>query len=211
LAEEPNNYRATKRARSIVQFLDGKDKGLIIRQANVSEDSVRKWIDGYFVDGLDGWRAYHTSIEALQLNDPGLSWKIKKAITRARRTLLSPAKKNGKAQTNDPVRLHMNSYLVKLIGRFRNYSVAGLIARVEKKLKTFLGTIYVGDLLAIADVALRPIKTLTASEKSTRANILRSSKRKKLSRGDHKKDSRSGGRQRGSIPAAVPQLSRLAA
>jgi DNA (cytosine-5)-methyltransferase 1 len=211
LAEEPNNYRATKRARAIVQFLDGEAKELIISQANVSEDSVKKWIDGYFVDGLDGWRAYHTSIEALQLNDPELSLRIKKAIVRARRTLLSPSKKNGKAESNDPLRLHMNSYLVKLIGRFRNYSVAGLIARVEKKLKTLLGTVYVGDLLAIADVALRPITSLTASEKSTRANILRSSKRKKLSRGDHKKDSRSSGRQRGSIPAAVPQLSRLAA
>ena len=204
LAEEPNHYRATKRARAIVQFLDGKTKEIIISQANVSEDSVRKWINGYFFDGLNGWRAYHTSIEALQLNDPELNRKINKAIVRARRTLLFPSKKNGKPQPKDPLRLHMNSYLVKLIRRFGKYSVDGLIARVEKKLKTLLGTVYVGDLLAIADVALTSITIPTAS-RGTQANVLRPSNRTKFGDRNHKKDIKSRHRQR------LPQFSRLAA
>ena len=71
-------------------------------------------------------------------------------VSRARKLLLSPARTNGKR----PTRLHMNSYLQELVSRFGRYSVEELILKVERRLKQAVGTVYVGDLLAIADAVL---------------------------------------------------------
>lgn len=153
LAEQPSHYRAAKRARAIVQFIDGIPKKNIVKAANVSEASVRKWVNGYFAEGLDGWRAYHTSFNQLALDNPKLADRIKNAITRVRRTLLSPSK-NGGEPGSRPKRLYMNSYLLKLIERFGKRSVDELTLDVEEELQVSIGTIYVGDLLAICDVVL---------------------------------------------------------
>jgi DNA (cytosine-5)-methyltransferase 1 len=154
LAKQPGNYRAAKRARTILQFLDGVPKKTIVEQANVSETSIKKWVDGYFRQGLDGWRAYHTPIDQIPSQTSAQTAEIKKAVNRVRRTLLSPPKKNFCGEPNGGSRLHMNNYLLTLIGRFGNLSVADLIWEVEDKLAASIGTVYVGDLLAIADVVL---------------------------------------------------------
>jgi|GEM_PF-206818 len=154
LAKQPGNYRAAKRARTILQFMDGVPKKTILEQANVSETSIKKWVDGYFREGLDGWRAYHTPIHQIRSRTPAQTAEIKKAVNRVRRTLLSPPKKNFCGEPNGGSRLHMNNYLLTLIGRFGNLSVADLIWEVEDKLAASIGTVYVGDLLAIADVVL---------------------------------------------------------
>lgn len=151
LAEQPRNYRTAKRARAIISFLDGKPKAEIVREANASENSVKKWVDGYFAAGIDGWRAYHTPLVRISQNKPHLIKRMEKATARVRRTLLAPPK-NGDDERKTPKRLHMNSYLLKLIERFGDRSVSQLIQEVETDLGCSIGTVYVGDLLAICDV-----------------------------------------------------------
>jgi hypothetical protein len=154
LAEQPANYRAAKRAKTILQFLDGTPKATIIKEANVSEASIRKWVDGYIRYGLEGWRAYHTPIDYIQSNDVRLTRRIKESVTRVRRTLLSPAVNGSESDRTTAVRLHMNRYLLTLVKTFGRFSVADLICEVEDKLGAPIGTVYVGDLLAIADAVL---------------------------------------------------------
>jgi DNA (cytosine-5)-methyltransferase 1 len=154
LAEQPGNYRAAKRAKAIVSFIDRVPRSKIVKEANVSETSVRKWVNAYFESGIDGWRAYHTSLEGNARLDPKIAKKIKKATLRARKTLLAPTK-NGNGGGNYPKRLHMNRYLLNLIDRFGNHSVSELITAVEEKLGTGIGTVYVGDLLAMCDVIIQ--------------------------------------------------------
>lgn len=153
LAEQPGNCRAAKRAKTILQFLDGVPKKTIVEEANVSEASIKKWVDAYVLHGLEGWRAYHTPIEHIQSKDVQLTRRIKDSVTRVRRTLMTPAAKGSDAQ-GTPMRLHMNSYLLRLVKKFGQFSVADLIREVEDKLGSSIGTVYVGDLLAIADAVL---------------------------------------------------------
>lgn len=154
LAEQPGNYRAAKRAKAIVSFIDRVPRSKIVKEANVSEASVRKWVNAYFESGIDGWRAYHTSLEGNNQLDRKMAKKIKKATLRARKTLLAPTK-NGNGGGKNPKRLHMNRYLLNLIDRFGDRSVSELITAVEEKLGTGIGTVYVGDLLAMCDVILQ--------------------------------------------------------
>jgi DNA (cytosine-5)-methyltransferase 1 len=154
LADQPKNFRAAKRARAIVHFIDGMSRADIVNNANVSETSVQKWIDGYFTGGLDGWRAFHSSFDHLAKGNPRVKIKIAQKIARARKILLSPRKEQDTADT--PKRLHMNAYLRNLVQNFGTLSVEELITKVERVAGTSLGTIYVSDLLAVADVALAP-------------------------------------------------------
>lgn len=150
LAEQPANVKAAKRAKAIVQFIDGMPREEIVATANVSERSVKKWIDGYFAAGLDGWRAHHSRLD--HIADQKLLRRIEKNIARVRRVLLAPIKEHrGKGS---PKRLHMNSYLLGLIARFKDYPVYELIEEVETRLSTGVGTVYIGDLLAIADAVI---------------------------------------------------------
>jgi DNA (cytosine-5)-methyltransferase 1 len=157
LAKQPKNVRAAKRARSIVQFIDGVPKPQIVAAANASEASVRKWVDGYFARGLDGWRAFHTGVAHLAASNPRLREKMRMGIERVRRLLLSPVRTGGDATAK---RLHMNAYLQQLIDNFGKYSVDELTARVETHVGGALGTVYVGDLLAIAEAVLSQPKAL---------------------------------------------------
>jgi DNA (cytosine-5)-methyltransferase 1 len=147
LADQPKNVRAAKRARAIVQFIDGVPREKIIATARASEASVSKWVEGYFADGAEGWRAFHSRHDQLASGNRNLEQAIHRKVARARRLLLSPTKT---AQTPE-LRLHMNGYLRDLIAQFGRLSVAQLIEIVETWIDGRIGTVYVGDLLAIAD------------------------------------------------------------
>lgn len=153
LAEQPSNYRAAKRAKAIVSFIDKVPKSKIVKEANVSEASVKKWVNSYYDNGIDGWRAYHSSFETNDQLGSKLANQIKKATQRARKTLLAPTK-SGLRGGKNPKRLHMNRYLLNLIERFGDRSVGELILAVEEKLGAGIGTVYVGDLLALCNVLL---------------------------------------------------------
>lgn len=153
LAKQPGNYRAAKRARAIVNFIDGIPKDEIVKNANVSEISAKRWVDRYYTHGLDGWRAHHTLLNENSKLDSKLVDKIRKATERVRKTLLAPTKNNNVLKDSFK-RLYMNSYLVSLIDKFGDNSVEELIELVEQKLGTGIGTVYVGDLLALCDVVL---------------------------------------------------------
>lgn len=153
LAEQPGNYRAAKRARAIVEFIDAKPKDQILKSANVAEASVKKWVDGYFAYGLEGWRAYHTPLTRMAGNNSGLIEDIKNAITKVRQVNLTLTD-NGAGTHTQPKRLYMNEYILTLIECFGDWSVDELITKVEDKLENGVGTVYVGDLLAICDVVL---------------------------------------------------------
>ena len=172
LAEQPKNIRAAKRARAIVQFLEGMSRAEIVTNANASEASVKKWVDGYFKGGLDGWRAFHSSLDHLASYDPKIQVKIARKIERVRRILLTPRKESGGAES--PKRLHMNAYLRDLVRDFETFSVDELISEVERVLGSSLGTVYVGDLLAIADIVLH--RTAHEDDAKEHANAADTSK-----------------------------------
>jgi DNA (cytosine-5)-methyltransferase 1 len=150
LAKQSKNLRAARRAQSIVQFLDGVPRSRIIAVANASEVSVRKWIESYFADGLEGWRAAHSGVEHLANGNPALQKRLPKCIARVRRLLLV----RGAAGAVQIKRLHMNSYLQRLARRFGSFSVDQLMSHLQTQAGRPLGTVYVGDLLAIADAFL---------------------------------------------------------
>jgi len=158
LAEQPKYMRAAKRARAIVQFIDGIPLPEIVTEANVSETSVRKWVDGYFVDNLNGWRAFHSSLQHIAIDKPRIHALIARRIRRVRKVLLALPTETGRPAS--VTRLYMNSYLQSLISKFGEFSVDDLIAEVERELGSPIGTVYIGDLLAIADAVLpRPKAT----------------------------------------------------
>jgi DNA (cytosine-5)-methyltransferase 1 len=147
LAKQSKNLRAARRALSIVQFIDGIQRKQILAAANSSEASVRKWIDSYYASGLEGWRAAHSNVNHLANGSVVLQKCIQRCIARVRRLVIVQRSANY-ARGN---RLHMNSYLRQLVRRFGRYSVDQLMAKLQKQVGKPLGTVYVGDLLAIAD------------------------------------------------------------
>ena len=149
LAKQPGNYRAAKRAKAIVQFVDKVPKDQIIADAKASEMSLKKWIDGFYNNGLDGWRAYHTPIGKVANGNQVLKEEIQKAIDEVRNIAVSIdiEKSNG----NGPKRLYMNNYLMSLIQKYKEMSVTEIIDELTEQLPNGVGTVYVGDLLAIYD------------------------------------------------------------
>ncbi|HUR42436.1 MAG TPA: DNA cytosine methyltransferase [Verrucomicrobiae bacterium] len=153
LASQPKNVRAAKRARSIVQFIDGLGRAKIVQIANASEKSVRDWVEGYFRHGLEGWRAHHSGLAHLAGNNPEAEQRLNAAVKKSRQLVMAPKKSGATTETN---RLHMNAYLRGLVSRFGDHSVTSLMKTVEARAGLSVGTVYVGDLLAIADVVLAP-------------------------------------------------------
>jgi DNA (cytosine-5)-methyltransferase 1 len=141
LAQQPGNYRAAKRARAILSYFEKRPENQIVRQAKVSKASIEKWVAGFQQSGLEGWRAYHTPIDRA----------YRKGIQKIRKS--SP---EYILAINGNKRLHMNEYLRKLIHReeLGEFSVRELITKVEEARGDGIGTVYVGDLLAICDAAL---------------------------------------------------------
>jgi hypothetical protein len=154
LAKQPGNYRAAKRAKAILGYFEGKSWQSLVKEANVSKASVDKWITGFLMAGLEGWRAYHTNASGVVTDEAKVARRIKVATARIRK-----ASSENRVAHNGNKRLHMNDYLLTLQKRFGRFSVHELIAKVERKLGRGIGTVYVEDLLAICDVVLtEPIK-----------------------------------------------------
>jgi hypothetical protein len=107
-------------------------------------------VNSYFAAGLEGWRAHHSGVSHLASSNRRLQRTIEARVARARRILLTPVR----GDANCAKRLHMNSYLQQLVRRFGDYSVEQLISVIEQRLKAAVGTVYVGDLLGIADAVV---------------------------------------------------------
>jgi DNA (cytosine-5)-methyltransferase 1 len=150
LAAQPGNYRAAKRARVILGYFEGKSQQSILKRAKVSKSSIEKWIAGFVSSGLEGWRAYHTPLNRVLKDDPTLIYKIKAATSQVR-----TAGSEIRLAQNGNKRLHMNDFLLRLKERFGKHSTRELIRKVERELGSGIGTVYVGDLLAMAAVVLR--------------------------------------------------------
>lgn len=182
-ARQPGNVRAGKRARAILGYFEGKSLSELLAEAKVSRDSVEKWVNGFYANGVDGWRAYHTPLSELAAGDDELLTQLADAVKIVRAHIqdagaevpdLDSMSEETEEETPDlddlseapdaaatsmPVnrqlrRLHMNAYLRSLIERYGTYSVKGLAELVESHLGRPVGTQYVGDLLAICDVVL---------------------------------------------------------
>jgi DNA (cytosine-5)-methyltransferase 1 len=149
LAAQPGNYRAAKRAKVILAYFEGVTKDVILKQSNVSVASAKKWISGFLNNGLEGWRAYHTSVADVLVDNPELAARVKTATLQVR-----TASSEIRLAQNGNKRLHMNDYLLGLQKQFGQDSVRELISQTERRLGRRIGTVYVGDLLAIADVVL---------------------------------------------------------
>jgi hypothetical protein len=165
LAKQPKNYRAAKRAQAIVSFIDGIPKAEITTTARKAEANVQRWVEEYYAGGLDGWRAYHTPTRRIARFDHELSLRMTNAIRRIRQVDTTVAN-NGSSSSGVPKRLYMNSYLLELRQRFGALSVSQLIRRAEERLGGGVGTVYVGDLLAICDVLLSEPERVDNSTRS---------------------------------------------
>lgn len=181
-AAQPGNVKAAKRARVMLAYLNGESLEELCALAKVSEKSIRKWVDGFYRLGMDGWRAHHTSLATLAGDDDDLLQALTAAVARVRAHHMDdraqePADGDLSASSRTPTegvdenprgrrqrsRPHMNPYLRELIARYGDYSVEDLTARVESRLGTSVGTQYVGDLLALADVILGKDPSASAS------------------------------------------------
>jgi DNA (cytosine-5)-methyltransferase 1 len=148
-AELPKNLRSAKRARAIVDYFDGRPLEEISHRASVSQRTIEKWINDFYHGGADGWRAYHTPLERLASGDRALLSRLEAAVARVR-----SREDFDERNQQELFRPYMNDYLRRLIRRFSGMSVWRLIDTAEKSMGTTVGTIYVGDLLAICDVLL---------------------------------------------------------
>lgn len=144
----PGYSWTAKRARALLASAQGRQTGEIARQLGLGESTVRRWIDGYRAIGPEGWRAYHTSLAAIFGNDRTLLRRVQRAVDRVRHVELHMGEEGAR-------RPHMNRYLRSLIKRFGHESVETLIARIRHECGIDVGTVYVSDLLAMADVLLK--------------------------------------------------------
>jgi DNA (cytosine-5)-methyltransferase 1 len=137
----PSSMWTAKRARAILARLDGSAEQEIAKELKVSEASVTRWIADYDARGADGWRAYHTPVARL-VDDSELERQLDGAIALARAATTKHASANGTGDELD-----------RLLARFGQTSVNGLFERLGDA-GFPVGTMYVGDLLAVADVLL---------------------------------------------------------
>jgi hypothetical protein len=145
-ANLPGYMWTGKRARAILGLLAGRPETEIALEEGVSITSIQKWLRDYRAGGLEGWRAYHTPLESSGI-DARLRAEIEDAIAHVRA---------GAVVTTagvPPSRPHMGPGLRALIRRHGDLSVNELIRQVEAA-GVRLGTVYVGDLLVIADRVL---------------------------------------------------------
>jgi hypothetical protein len=146
----PQNVRASKRARAIIAYHEGQPIAEIAAAARVSRQTIRSWVTSFERGGVEGWRAYHTSVEHLT-SDPTLAARLRAAISAVREADCGTPASNSLPKLEGSSRVHMNHRLQALITRFGDYSVDDLLELAEQRLQTGVGTVYVGDLLAICD------------------------------------------------------------
>lgn len=145
-AKMPAYTWTAKRAKALLLYVQRRSHAWIAKRLGLSESTIRRWTAGYRRQGFDGWRAYHTSVEAIARDDPKLRVRLRNAVERARHAHI--------ASHSSEHRPHMNVYVRRLAQRFGSLSVRRLIARLAAERDIRVGTVYVADLLAIADVAL---------------------------------------------------------
>ena len=145
-AKLPGNMWTGKRARAILGWLAARPEAELALEERVSVVSIHKWIADYESGGLEGWRAYHTPLDRSGI-DEVLRSEIDEAIAHVRAGAVVMT------QGGTPSRPHMGPALRALIRRQGNLSVNEIIQRVEAA-GFSLGTVYVDDLLVIADRTL---------------------------------------------------------
>jgi len=134
-----------KRARALKLHDQHRSVADVAHRLRLSESSVRRWIAGYRRTGVDGWRAYHTSLQHVAGGDERLQRRLERAVARVRDAHLAVS------PTHRP---HMNAYVRHLAERYRRLSVRRLIDKIARERGIRVGTVYVADLLALADVLL---------------------------------------------------------
>lgn len=144
-SELPAFMWTAKRARAVLGLRAGRDYPSMARELNVSEATVRRWVDRYATGGPEGWRAYHTSLSALSGGDAATLERLREAVEEVRQPDLD--------QEGQQARPHMNAVVRHLLTRYGNLSVTEL-KRIVRDAGVDVGTVYVADLLAIADVLL---------------------------------------------------------
>lgn len=142
-AKLPGFMWTGKRARAILGSMADRPEVELALQEGVSVASIRKWVSDYRSGGLEGWRAYHTPLDRSGIDDRRRA-DIEEAIAHVRAGAVVTA------GGGIPSRPHMGPALRALIRRHGDVSVNELIRRVEAA-GFRLGTVYVGDLLVIAD------------------------------------------------------------
>lgn len=132
-------YRWTaKRARAILGAREGKSVATLSAELKASERSIARWLADYERDGPEGWRAYHTPIDALA-RTPEEIGKLRTAVEDVRRPSMDATRVNGR--------------LKALIARYGDLSVNSLLGLLREA-GVEPGTVYVGDLLAACGVLL---------------------------------------------------------
>lgn len=142
-AKLPAYMWTAKRARAILGNQQGRELAAIAAELKVSESSVGRWIADYETAGAEGWRAYHTATAAIAGGDAELTRRLDGAIRAVRRASLE----------SESGRPSMTPRLAELIERFGDWSVNDIRAELIQH-GVHVGVMYVGDLLAIAEVVL---------------------------------------------------------
>jgi DNA (cytosine-5)-methyltransferase 1 len=143
----PRYSWTAKRAKSILGGLAGQDFESLGTELKIAPYAARRWYEEFVQAGPEGWRAYHTPVERILSGDAEAAARVAKAVERVRRPALDAQVQTGRA------RAHMNPYLRDLISRFGSRS----INQMKDELRAAglpIGTMYVGDMLALAGVVL---------------------------------------------------------
>jgi DNA (cytosine-5)-methyltransferase 1 len=136
-----------KRAKAILGGIDGKDMDVLSEELKISPTAAKRWYQEFVESGIEGWRAYHTPIQAIVGSDEVLISRIEAVIEDVRRPTLVAEVREGRARS------HMNRHLRRLIRQFEGQSVNEIKRRLAVAGHP-VGTMYVGDLLAVASVLL---------------------------------------------------------
>lgn len=167
----PRNVRSARRARTILGYFELRSVEDLENEAKASEQSIARWVEGFYREGVEGWRAYHTPPELWVRGNAERKQELVHAINRVRdrpRIIVGQADQESDLEAESGPgrpRTFVNPYLDALRERFGGYSTWELLAEAERELQTGLGTVYVGDLLAICDVLRVPSKSLSACRK----------------------------------------------
>jgi site-specific DNA-cytosine methylase len=135
-----------KRARAIRLHSQHRSVAQIAVRLRLSEATIRRWITGYRRTGAEGWRAYHTSLDHMAGGDARVLARLEHAVAKVRDAHLG---------VEEGRRPHMNAHVRRLAAIYGRLSVRQLIEKIKRETDVQVGTVYVADLLAIADVLLR--------------------------------------------------------
>jgi len=84
IAQQPRNYKTSKRALFILMYLNGDSRKSILAETRVSEESLYHWFDAWMTGGVDA--LLHLK-ESTPIDDP----KVRAAIRKVRQLTPSAA------------------------------------------------------------------------------------------------------------------------